>query len=505
MSVDTFPSQADAFPVVPHWNDFYLTEQRVPFKEGVDAVQLQPEAQLHYQKLWHQEQALFELVDARLEQRDSPVTLDQVRELDLPTNVLVNNVSLASELYGRLGPHNEMERSDLLLTSLAGMVAEDLQQPDSNNKERLLPDVENPFERAVRITSAYAERVANQPELVKGKEREHLLLAELLSEAQHVPSRSRERVPELGNIYATDMDSEFYQASVVNICDALTSQITTELKTPAEAGSKLAAKRRAQKLPMLEGALLTKYDTLFDGVANAQASDPEAARKLLTNFAAEVHTHLGDLELGYGYELFMPLAFRYAALQAGQLDQVRIWHATTRSDMPRDRFGFKPQAHRPESEVGQHIKKQSHDVLIGQVDPRDAAVAHVTDRLQLKARTDAERFVAEYDSPLVTVHSADAAALLDTLHTTIARRDPSLAHQSEADKAVRLALAAEQVLVGMASEIHDRLQEPTVRGHRSFVVHDTHGDIPLDISQVLDETMLPIYQQLLDKSLTTTS
>ena len=520
------PSEASANPSAElpatnqHWADTYflLHPTELPFKPGVDLEATIPEAQRHLGGLQDQQNLLLEVLFAKIEQRD-PLYYHREQHEDgslseprvevllperietmfgLPRTVLSSNRSLAGELFKRLGPDNKMARSDIFLTTLAGLVAEEAAQNITGDEERKPLDVTNPAETIEYITNfASSLRLREERSKLSDDQCSSLLLtAELLGEAMRAPDSVRERVPEFATLTESDIDRDYYNSSVVDLCDSVIDSL--KARPPLEEKpSKTALRRERERAQKLQAALLTKYDILFDTVeAQSGPLAQEAAnRALLKDFAHELGEVITDFELGFAYEAFAPLAFRYAALEGGTAN-ARIWHGTSRNDTPKDLFGSQ---NKKLPEFLRHVKKQSSDAATGSVGDFQESTAPygIPDtRLQLKARADAHTFTEVYDDRIVSIHSKDAIALLKLLDGYLSEGNPTFAAlpdkekgESGLDEAGVLAL---QALVG---EIAHRLDDKSPKPVQTITINNR--EIRLNTAQILDELILPAYTAIL--------
>lgn len=494
-----------------HWNDqmLIMSAEPIAFMEGTDAATHQEAAEHHFVDIWEQEQALLELSVAKIEGRESTITDSDLQELGLSDRVTKKSSTLAHELYRRMGATNDMNRSDVFLTGLAGLVVEEAATTAMPGFGELYDADADPIERSFAIISAFASRLGEQPELVDGKERDMLLAAELLSEALRAPEGVRGKLGVVAGIEADSLSKDFYTHNIVQICDAVISQIKPKLAGSPEGLSKGKLKERNKNMSCLQSAILTKYDAQFDLLETGQTGQTDGeARQMLASFIAEATEVIDNQELGYAYELFAPIMFRYAALEGGVLDDARAWHATARADMPQDKLGFNPNPQKltEATHVAQHIKKQSSDIQIGNVSrPDDGTgqpVGRVTQRLQLKARLDAEEVAKEYDDTLVSLHSEDMVNLLSFLDGRLRRADetynalPDTFQAQEPCKDDVRSEAAEQVVRALVREVGRRINGSPSTPNHEFVASGASTNISVDVPKILDDLILPVYQSM---------
>ncbi len=489
-----------------HWADHYmrLDVSELQLRDGVGTVPGVNEVQDHLGLLWEQEQSLVELVDARLNGRESPIGEDELKRLGLPTSVLSSSASLANELFTRLGPNNEMTRSDVLLTMLAASVVEELYQKHTGNTDKLNPEMAEPM-RSMQLISAFSESLSRNPELVEGSTKDLMLVAEMLAEGMRAPDRARNKAPSLSELSAADIDRDYYRTSVVQICDAVIEQTSAVPSAPGDNASKNALKRykkdEKNRTSSLQGALLTKYDMLFDTLeaSTNQVNYTENASVILSKFSDEVSQVIDQLEWGYAYELFAPLLFRYVALQSGQLKDVRIWHSSKRSDTPNDGLGFK-QGERDAPLISEGLRKQSSDAVLGSTagtNSDEPNYGAATRYLQLKGRTDADSFKGVYDDHIIDIHSQDAVAILGTVQEalsiqTLDLNNPVGLEQFE-DQVVPV---AEEVMKAIVEEVHRRLVGKVAESNHGFTVKVGERDLVFDIPKLLDESVVPVYKKM---------
>jgi len=489
-----------------HWADHYmrLNVGELQLRDGVDTTPGVNEVQDHLGLLWEQEQSLVELVDARLNGRESPIGEDELKRLGLPTSVLSSPASLANELFTRLGPDNEMARSDVLLTMLAASVVEELYQKHTGNTDRLNPEMDEPM-RSMQLISAFSESLSRNPKLVEGSTKDLMLIAEMLAEGMRAPDRARNYAPSLSELSATDIDRDYYRASVVQICDAVIEQTIVTPPAPGDNASKNTLKRykknEKNRTSSLQGALLTKYDMLFDTLE--ASTDPlnytENASVILSKFSDEVSQVVDQLEWGYAYEVFAPLLFRYVALQSGQLKDVRIWHGSKRNDTPNDGFGFK-QGEKEVPLVSEGLRKQSSDAVLGSTEKAEndePNYGSVTRYVQLKGRTDADSFKDVYDDRVIDIHSQDAVAILGAAQESLSIHTLDLSSPADLEQfEEQVVPLAEEVMKAIVEEIHRRLVGDVTEGNHEFTVKVGDRNLVFDIPKLLDESVVPVYKEM---------
>lgn len=510
-------SASDAEVTSAHWNDqlLVMSGEHIAFKEGVNSTDLQASAEEHLVNVWEQEQALLELAVAKIEGREAGTTEDDVQRLGITNKVMRKSSSLVNELYLRMGAANDMERSDLLLTGLAGLIVDEVASESIPGFGDDYKPTGSPVDRSFAVINAFTSRLGEQPELIDGKEREMLLAAELLSEALRAPNSVRSKLGTVAGVSAESLDGDFYAQSVVQICDAITRRLGSKNDPAPEGLSGKRLKKFDREQGITQSAVLTKYDTLFDMLeANPEDSSDAGARHLLKSFIKEASPIMQTRHLGYAYELFAPLMFRYAALQGGALDTGRIWHAPARADTPKDGLGSTPNVEQQKDprHVAQHLKKQSADAFVGKKSPELAVegstFGSVSDRLQLKARDDADAMAQNYDEKLVGVLSEDMANLLTYLDDRFNSADsvygefPTIVEAGElSPQEIIRGKAASQVMLGAVIEIGRRLGGPgSQQPDHEFGVKGASTEITVDIPDLLDRMILPVYQRLVEST-----
>lgn len=499
-----------------HWNDRYFIAagEPVALRSGYESKDHQTAAEKHLEGLWKQEQVLLGMAISRIEGSPDTPSIEELKALEIPARVADKSSALVSELYRRMGAINDMGYSDLLLTSLAGLVVEEVaaeKVPGFGSKYRNRGE---PFEKSFAYIGAFAGMLVDQPELVDGRESDMLLTAELLSEALRSPEDMRHKLGEVAGIDADSLESEFYARHIVQICDAVIARTKTNALIPTDGiSSRKAHEKREKAMSYLQTAILTKYDVLFDMVeAGPTEETSQDARELLAHFIAEAAEVIDHEDLGRAYELFSPIVFRYAALASGAINVARIWHSSARADLPLDKFGFKPDKS-DNPYIEQHIQKQSSDVQIGRaVDGgRNRGFGRVTERLQLKARSDAEGVLRGYDQKSVGFHFQDAVNLLAYVGGLLQDSDSGYKaltdkfDPNDPGKENIKELAAKQVVWGLLGEISRRIKGGGAESNHEFVLKGVSTEIRVDLSKILDELVLPVYRRMVDAATGTRS
>lgn len=495
-----------------HWNDvfFVASGEPVALKPGHETVGNQAEAEAHLMRVWEQEQVLLGITISRIEGISQNPEPDELSSLGITPKVLEKSSTLVGELHRRMGAVNDMGRSDLLLTGMAGLVVEEVAKQKIQGFGDEYDPKGDPIEKPFAVINAFAGRLDDQPELAEGRESELLLAAELLSEALRTPESVRRKLGEVAGIDAESLDQEFYASRTVQICDAIIKNAKPKVLVPAEGLSRKQAEKREKYRTYLQTALLTKYDVLFDMLEVGPTQETkQPAREILGYFIADAEEIIGQEDMGRAYELFAPIAFRYEAFASGEINNVRIWHASARSDMPKDQLGFKSKNDRDSGGIAQHMRRQSSDIHIGRVSAGQAGrnFGRITENLQLKARSDAQSISDEYDARSVGFHFEDAASLLGYIGKRLSDEDPAynlLAegfHQnSKLGKENVKVSAAEQVLGGLLSEIGRRLAGNRYEPEHEFVVKGASTEIRVDLPKILDELVLPVYSRMVESA-----
>lgn len=508
---------ADDYSYLNHDGEFpYARAQSLSDQERSD---YDVELTAHREHLWEQGQALLELAVAKLEHRE-PAMLptfpggnepslsfaeymtDRENGLGLPKVVLTSNYSLANELFGRLGPGNEMGRSDAILSGLAMLVIEEVVKPNHASEEASNQDREevvDPYAQALEKLSSYVSLIEREPECADGREKNLVLAAELLGEALRAPNSVRD-VLGIEEVRGEDVE-HLYKRSAVALCDNVLPRLSARFNALIDNNSKTASDKRKRLATGMERVLLTKYDVLFDTLDAENGDTQERAYTLLASMIDEMKDFSPGLEQGFIYELVVPVMYRYVATLEGVVDKERIWHASLRSDAPLDRFGYSPtgkQQDDPRAQALSRHKQQSQDALTGRVDSEQAPYGRVINRWQLKARTDVANFSERYDERLIKIRSSDAVKMFELAAQLNSKFAVDTLTMPENERVLALDETTHSLFCGILREIGLRTSGEASTGLQEITVGSK--SVKVDIAGVIDEILVPDYQTLFTDS-----
>lgn len=524
--MDTLTSAHQApSPEVPyqpeHWNDAYLLQATdVPYVDPdlltVDQkAAYDTEIQNQYDLVWEQGQALLELAVAKIEGREPGIrvtgqsksnpedleryVVDREQGLGLPKAVLTSNYSIANELYGRMGPLNEMQRSDAILSGLASLILGDIVAPDENPDDK--EEERDPYIRSMEKLSGYLDAIEENPDLItEGNEKSLVLAAELLGEALRTPDSVRVKMG-LENILGEDVDG-LYCRGVVSLCDAVMPRLNVKFHALEDRTSKTAFDRRKRLSVSMERVLLTKYDALFDTIDPEKLEAKDVANKLLGAMVDEINDFSSGLEQGFVYELLVPVVYRYVANSEGRIGTERIWHAPLRADAPLDGLGNKPKKHELDDQralaVSQH-RQQSQDAITGHAGNDRAPFGRTVERWQLKSRTDIANFNSRYDQRMVKIHSSDAIKLFELAAQLNAAFAVDTIDMPEDERIEVLDRTTHDLFCGLIKEIGARVKGEGSIG-KQIIVFGVDTEVGVDIPDALDSIVIPDYHELFEST-----
>ena len=492
-------------PPQEHWNDHDL-QLAVPVlrPEGFAFPYKRPDmsehrismydAELtgHFDEEWQDRQVLLELAVSKIEGKQPSVSAENLESL--PKKVTESNYTLADELYRRMGPVNDMPRGDVLLISLAGLVIDEI-APNPNQTPVVVngPEqgVKGLFLRTMSGIHEFTSALEADPKLAAGHTNSLLLAAELMSDALRVPESVRNTAVEHEG-YSGNVDAELARGIVV-ICDALMPSYEAELAALDGKTSKKAVHEKSELLSDMSRTILTKYDLLFDQVGGEKATDQ--SRMLLGHMASDIQELMPRLGTGFLYETFVPLAFRFVALEEGFAADAKMWHATTRSDMPKGGVGARVGSRLVNSRLAalRDTKQSAQDTLLSQrID--EVTSGKIVERWQLKARSDAESFASEYDDKNVVIHSKDAEALFGIAATLSKKLNPRHQKLSDQERIQSYDATVGEMLRGLVREVGSRVVDGKSLGSQLITIEGIPESVAL--GSVFDQLVAPQYRKL---------